>query len=191
MVGRYNIGEFSRITRLSVKTLRFYDEVGLLKPAEVSLSGYRFYEAAQLPTVRLIRRLKALEFTLEEIRDFLQGRTTLEEMLERQGHLLEERAALQPDFVDDGLLEAAIAETRRKKGLPAVDRLRVEQFAEGRCAQILHVGPFSEEGPTIERLHEFINARSRPTGKHHEIYLTDIRRADPARWKTIIRQPMA
>ncbi|MFZ2650309.1 MAG: GyrI-like domain-containing protein [Burkholderiaceae bacterium] len=71
-----------------------------------------------------------------------------------------------------------------------MDGLRLVQFAEGRCAQVLHVGPFSEEGPTIARLHEFIEARSARTGKHHEIYLSDIRRVPAAKWKTIIRQPM-
>jgi hypothetical protein len=55
---------------------------------------------------------------------------------------------------------------------------------------VLHVGPFSEEGPTIARVHEFIDARSSREGKHHEIYLSDLRRAAPASWKTIVRQPM-
>lgn len=97
---------------------------------------------------------------------------------------------MQPPFVTTELIEAAIAEVGEKKKLPGVDRLRVEDFSEGLCAQVLHVGPFSEEGPTIERLHEFIDARTSRTGKHHEIYLTDIRRADPKKWKTIIRHPM-
>jgi hypothetical protein len=68
--------------------------------------------------------------------------------------------------------------------------LRLETFAEGPCAQVLHIGPFTEEGPTIERLHVFIDERTGRRGKHHEIYLSDIRRAAPAKWKTIIRQPM-
>lgn len=97
---------------------------------------------------------------------------------------------LQPDFVDGARISEAIDEVRRKKALPGVDRLRLDTLTEGRCAQILHVGPFSEEGPTIERLHAFINAGSALRGKHHEIYLSDIRRSDPARWKTILRQPM-
>lgn len=58
-------------------------------------------------------------------------------------------------------------------------------------AQTLHVGPFSAEGPTIARVHAFITQAGRkPAGKHHEIYLSDIRKADPANWKTIVRQPM-
>lgn len=97
---------------------------------------------------------------------------------------------LQPSFVTDGLIQDAIAAVEKKKPLPALARLRFAEFAEGRCAQILHVGPFSAEGPTIERLHAFIDARSGKAGKHHEIYLSDIRRGDPKNWKTIIRQPM-
>jgi hypothetical protein len=97
---------------------------------------------------------------------------------------------MQPSFVPRALLTQAIAAAARKKPLPGIARLRVERFEEGRCAQLLHVGPFTEEGPAIERLHAYIEAHGRLRGKHHEIYLTDIRRADPARWKTIIRQPM-
>lgn len=97
---------------------------------------------------------------------------------------------MQPAFVPESVLRAAMKEAAAKKKLPGIARLRIEQFEEGRCAQTLHVGPFTEEGPAIERVHAHIEARSGLRGKHHEIYLTDIRRADPARWKTIIRQPM-
>lgn len=97
---------------------------------------------------------------------------------------------LQPGFVSDEMIATAMREAQ-KKGLPALHRLRLEWFEEGRCAQVLHIGPFSTEGPTIERLHQFIDARSTRRGKHHEIYLSDIRRAAPEKWKTIIRHPMA
>lgn len=98
---------------------------------------------------------------------------------------------VQPDIVDAHVADEAIDQVRAKKRLPAVERLRLEDFTEGRCAQTLHVGPFSQEGPTIARVHAFIAERSQLTGKHHEIYLSDVRRADPAKWRTIIRQPMA
>jgi len=97
---------------------------------------------------------------------------------------------MQPSFVGIEVIDAAIAEVQKKKKLPGLSKLRFESFTEGRCAQILHIGPFSEEGPTIERVHDFINSRASLTGKHHEVYLSDIRRADPKKWKTIIRQPM-
>ncbi len=97
---------------------------------------------------------------------------------------------MQPHFLEEAVIQAAIAEVKRRKALLAVDEIRLEDFTEGLCAQILHVGPFSDEGPTIQRIHDFINERSALAGKHHEIYLSDIRRAVPAKWKTIIRQPM-
>lgn len=97
---------------------------------------------------------------------------------------------MQPAFVTEAITRTGIAEVAKKKPLSAVRKLRFQSFDEGRCAQILHVGPFSEEGPAIQRLHEFINSRGKRTGKHHEIYLSDVRLADPAKWKTILRQPM-
>ena len=98
---------------------------------------------------------------------------------------------MQPDCAEDAVVLAAIEEVKRKKDLAAVSALRLETFAEGLCAQIMHRGPFSEEGPTIQRVHDFIeHAGYVRSGKHHEIYLSDIRRADPAQWKTIVRQPM-
>lgn len=97
---------------------------------------------------------------------------------------------MQPDFVEEAVIQASVAEVKRKKALPAVSDLRLESFSEGLCGQILHIGPFSQEGPTIQRVHDFIGERSALTGKHHEVYLSDIRRTDPAKWKTIIRQPM-
>lgn len=98
---------------------------------------------------------------------------------------------VQPDFVADDLIAEAMTRVAEKKGSELIAGLRLESFAEGRCAQLLHIGPFSEERPAIERLHEYIRERSELRGRHHEIYLSDIRRAAPEKWKTIIRQPMA
>jgi len=96
---------------------------------------------------------------------------------------------MQPPVVTADMVTAAI-NAGKKKGLSAISRLRFESFEEGRCAQILHIGPFSAEGPTVARVHEYIDDHGGRRGKHHEIYLSDIRKADPAKWKTIIRQPM-
>lgn len=97
---------------------------------------------------------------------------------------------MQPEFVTDEIIAVATGTVNKKKKLPALSQLRFESFTEGRSAQILHIGPFTEEGPTIERLHQHIQARGELSGKHHEIYLSDIRKAAPEKWKTIIRQPM-
>jgi len=98
---------------------------------------------------------------------------------------------MQPDIVTTNMVDTAIAEVGKKKNPVALPRVRFEAFSEGKVAQIMHIGPFSEEGPTIEKLHKFIKeCGCTRSGKHHEIYLSDIRKADPAKWKTIIRQPM-
>ncbi len=96
----------------------------------------------------------------------------------------------QPDFITKEMVEEARAEVMEKRG-PAVDRVELEEFHEGLSAQVMHVGPYSEEGPTIRRLHEFIEKQGyRPRGRHHEIYLSDPRRTTPERIRTIIRQPI-
>jgi hypothetical protein len=96
----------------------------------------------------------------------------------------------QPDFITKGLVEAVLAKLK-EKGLPALGKIRHEAFEEGLSAQILHVGPFSEEGPTIRKLHDFIiQGGYSLREKHHEIYMSDVRRVTPSRLKTIIRQPV-
>ncbi len=99
----------------------------------------------------------------------------------------------QPDAVTLDRFKLAREEARRKKQLPAIARARLERFEEGACAQVLHVGPFSAEGPTILELHAFIQEQGHSFDgklqKHHEIYLSDPRRSTPEKWKTIIRQP--
>jgi hypothetical protein len=97
---------------------------------------------------------------------------------------------MQPSFVTREIIDSAVADVKKKKKLTAISKIRLEALSEGKCAQIMHIGPFSEEGPTIEKVHQFIDSRGRRTGKHHEIYLSDIRKVDPAKWKTVIRQPM-
>ncbi|MCP4291703.1 MAG: hypothetical protein GY780_07685 [bacterium] len=98
---------------------------------------------------------------------------------------------MQPDLINEEMVKLAIDQVKAKKDPVSLSLLRYETFEEGRVAQVMHVGPFSEEGPTIEKVHTFIDENGeKRRGLHHEIYLSDIRRADPKNWKTIIRQPM-
>ena len=97
----------------------------------------------------------------------------------------------QPAFITEAMVQEATVQVQKKKNPVALPLVRFEAFAEGKVAQIMHIGPFSEEAPTIEKLHAFIEeSGSQRRGKHHEIYLSDIRRANPKNWKTVIRQPM-
>jgi hypothetical protein len=98
---------------------------------------------------------------------------------------------MQPEFVSGDMVGEAMHSLQKKKDLQAPPKIRFEALAEGHCAQIMHIGPFAAERPAVEKVHHYIESTGHvPNGKHHEIYLSDIRKADPRRWKTIIRQPM-
>jgi len=97
----------------------------------------------------------------------------------------------QPDFVTAEMVAEASEVLLKKKEVPALNKLRLERYDEGTSAQILYLGAYSDEAPTIKALHEFIEAQGyQLRGKHHEIYLSDPRRVPPERLKTIIRQPV-
>ena len=99
---------------------------------------------------------------------------------------------MQPELVTEQMVQEANAQVLKKKNPVSLPLVRFESFEEGKVAQILHIGPFSEEGPSVEKVHAFIEeSGSQRRGKHHEIYLSDIRRAAADNWKTIIRQPMS
>ena len=98
---------------------------------------------------------------------------------------------LQPDVIAQAEVDAAFEQVRKKKNPAALDRVRFETLTEGASAQVLYLGPFADEGPTIQRMHDFIYAAGKELrGKHHEIYLSDPRRTAPEKLKTILRQPM-
>jgi hypothetical protein len=97
----------------------------------------------------------------------------------------------QPEVITEAMVAEAVEETRRKKGLANLDELRLETFQEGLCVQILYFGPYNDEGPTIRRMHRFaVDQGYQLRGKHHEIYLNDPRRTDPAKLKTVLRHPV-
>jgi hypothetical protein len=98
---------------------------------------------------------------------------------------------MQPDLITQEMVDRAAAEVRKKKNPPALSKMRFERFDEGKSVQIMHIGPYSEEGPTIARMHNFIRENGyTENGKHHEIYLSDPRRTDPGKWRTVIRHPI-
>lgn len=98
---------------------------------------------------------------------------------------------MAPDAVTAAMFEAAAAKSGKKLG-EAPATLRLEHYDEGRCLQVLHVGSYDDEGPTLAHLHDVEMPVRRLTfnGHHHEIYLSDARRTEPARLRTILRQPV-
>jgi len=102
----------------------------------------------------------------------------------------------QPDFITKDMIEKAIEEVEKKKNPPAISKIKFESLHEGLSAQIMHIGSYSEEESMIEKLHNFIEENgyefngSMLGEKHHEIYVSDVRRIKPEKLKTIIRQPV-
>ena len=98
---------------------------------------------------------------------------------------------MQPDFVDKKVFEMAFEQVKIKKNLLMLSKIRFQSFNEGLSVQIMYIGPYSAETPTIEKLHKFVKESGHNLrGKHHEIYLSDPRKTTPERIKTIIRQPI-
>jgi hypothetical protein len=124
----------------------------------------------------------------------LQGLWWVENMAdfsaERKGDWEWTMMILQPPPVTEGMVAEAVAQAAKKKNPPALDKVRLESLHEGSAAQIMHIGPYADEAPNIAKIHQFIIENgAQLRGKHHEIYLSDPRRAAPEKLKTIIRQP--
>ncbi|MHC1683825.1 MAG: GyrI-like domain-containing protein [Clostridiaceae bacterium] len=102
----------------------------------------------------------------------------------------------QPEFVTEEVLQWAIGALNNKK--PEIDtaKVRLEKFKEGLCVQSMHIGPYADEPKTVEMMQNFMeeNNLKDDTGnirKHHEIYLSDPRKADPLKMKTVLRHPVS
>jgi len=98
---------------------------------------------------------------------------------------------MQPESVTQEMFEEALKEVEKRKNPPALSKLRLEAYHEGLAVQIMHIGPYEAEGPTIARMHAFIDENGyESVGKHHEIYLGDPRKVAPEKLKTVLRQPI-
>ena len=98
---------------------------------------------------------------------------------------------LQPDHITGEMFQQALAQVRKKKDSPALDKLRFQTFHEGLAMQVMHIGPYADEPATLARMDAFARENGYAyRGKHHEIYLGDPRRGDPAKLKTVLRHPI-
>jgi hypothetical protein len=103
---------------------------------------------------------------------------------------------LQPDVISPALFAEGLAEVKRKRGdSPYLSKLRLDHFQEGLSVQMMHIGPYATEPATLKTMLDFAAEQGYrdgvgPTGKHHEIYLGDPRKADPSKLKTVLRHPI-
>ena len=106
----------------------------------------------------------------------------------------------QPEFVTEDVFKWACNEVKEKKGID-VSKAEFNEYTEGLCVQIMHLGPYDDEPKTIKEIEKYITdnnlkndiGRSLKNGmirRHHEIYLSDPRRTLPEKLKTVIRIPV-
>ena len=142
-------------------------------------------------TLKFALKKRGIDFTVMPLEALWWNESSERFDMNRRGNWLWTAMVAVPGELRQPDLRSAAKQASAKK--PEVDyaAVRLEPWKEGRCAQILHIGPYAAEKPTIERLHAFIEGEGyRPRGKHHEIYLGDPRRTAPERLKTVIRQPV-
>jgi len=99
---------------------------------------------------------------------------------------------MAPDWITPRMFGDAVGAAGTKVPDVVLGRIRFEPLEEGRCVQTLHIGPYDAEAEVLARMHDQVipDADLRMTGRHHEIYLSDARRVEPARLRTILRQPV-
>ena len=124
----YRIGEFSKLTGIPIRTLRYYDSIDLFKPSEVDLfTSYRYYKEEQVKDLELINELKEVGFTLEEIRDnwnnfseelFLKRKEKLLEEIKFKNEAIKKTDILRSKLKDGKIIDKIIdKETINKKSI--------------------------------------------------------------------------
>lgn len=103
---------------------------------------------------------------------------------------------MQPEIINKEVFEEARENVRKKKGeSELLNKVRLEYFEEGLCVQTMHIGPYATEPETLDRMKEFMLDNGLfdnvgPNGLHHEIYISDPRKAKPEKMKTVLRHPV-
>lgn len=98
---------------------------------------------------------------------------------------------LLPSFVSKKLVDTARAAARDRHPELPFDTATLTTLNEGHCVQVLHVGPYNQEEPSVQKLHDYMSEHGLAlNGKHHEVYISDPRRTAPAKLKTVIRFPV-
>jgi len=96
-----------------------------------------------------------------------------------------------PEFVTSEIVEKAKVEVIKRRGIELVDEIKFEKLTEGKCVQVLHIGPYSTEPESLAKMRKLMEEKNLvENGLHHEIYLSDPRRVPEEKWKTILRQPV-
>lgn len=100
---------------------------------------------------------------------------------------------LTPEWITAAMFHDALSDAADKVHQESLGKLRLEELAEGKCVQTLHIGSFADEAPVLRKMHEQFIPDNGLTlrGKHHEIYFSDFRKTPAEKLRTILRQPVA
>lgn len=141
--------------------------------------------------VKKIYKQKEMDFTVPKL-DGLWWVNSDKPALEVPGNEWHWKLLIRmPDFVTNEMVEQAKTEVIRKKGIKLIEKIQFEEISEGKCVQIMHIGPYSTEPETIQQMKDFMTENGLvENGLHHEIYLSDPRKTEPQKMKTILRQPV-
>ena len=162
------------------------------KAPEYAKAVTALYQLAYAITFRIKKGKQAIDYGVMPLEGFWWADDMRTFSIEDKSAWKWTMMILQPDFVIRELVEEMRTEVAEKKNPPALPKIRFQAFAEGPAAQVLHLGPYASEGPTIHRIHEHIKQSGHALrGKHHEIYLKDPRKSAPEKLRTIIRLPYA
>ena len=95
----------------------------------------------------------------------------------------------QPDFVDEGIFQEMLEIAKQKKPQPLLNELKFESITDGKCVQMMHIGPYDDEPASFEKMEAFAEAENlkRISKRHREIYLSDFRKVAPEKLKTVLR----
>ena len=169
----------------------FTDAIGALYSVSYGAHFALKKSKGEAPRVMALEALWWVESSTaqEAMRRFAAGQAGMDES-DRAGWRWRAMIAQLPPL-DDEIIEGALVEAKAKKNIDALQFVRFERWTEGLSAQILHIGPYATEQVSVVALHKAIAEYGlRPSGRHHEIYLGDPRKAAPEKLRTILRQPV-
>lgn len=142
-------------------------------------------------TVKMARKFAGRDYTVSKLEGLWWVNDANREFLDVPRDLWNWKLLIRvPEFITKKEVEEAIAKLQQKDKPAEVAEVRLEALDEGRCVQMLHVGPYDREAPTLAQMSAFARQKGLTFhGLHHEIYLSDPRRVPGERLRTILRRP--
>lgn len=165
----YKIGEFSRMSMLSIKTLRYYHEIGLLVPESIDEStGYRFYDEAAFDKSKVIRLLREFEFTNKEMLEIFQQ---YEDASDIKAYLLEKHEMIQERINHYKRLQKRIMNFEAPKEATHMhEKVKIIELEPTLVATLVYVGKYNEVGQYISKLFKAVggNVAAKPMSIYHD-----------------------